>query len=402
MNGFNGAPSPAKGRFSSVARRIEPISYDIGGVKDALTNTIATRSWVDNGGTGTITAYDRMLIISQTREGHLQIEQFLADLRARRRAAPALSVELHWLWLNAKQRDRLMTGQTKPFGGQISMAVDPKHLQQVASDVPHIHGQVVCMNGIGTVIAAGDRRSIITGAIPVIGDCVGYQPVISVPNVGVTAQVRPTFIPGTKTAMLDIASIITRWEPSRKPAIIGAAWPSDKKVLAWNPPPVSPPAQNTTKDSPAATPPPIAPSVKTHSTRGGSASCPIDQPVMPTEQIGTTLRVPLGKPVIVGSITFAPEAPASARPRRTRSRFTSSPRRASCARRQSNFGVRGLAPAFQYSRRRDRRLSSRFGKREQAPALQNYRVTKCSTPCVLAITVRPLSVTRNPRLRSMA
>ena len=26
---------------------------------------------------------------------------------------------------------------------------------------------------------------------------------------------------------------------------------------------------------------------------------------MPTQQIGTTLRVPLGKPVIVGSITFA-------------------------------------------------------------------------------------------------
>ena len=29
-----------------------------------------------------------------------------------------------------------------------------------------------------------------------------------------------------------------------------------------------------------------------------------------------------------------------------------------------------------------------------------HRAAKCSTPCVLAITVRPLSVTRNPRLRS--
>ena len=31
---------------------------------------------------------------------------------------------------------------------------------------------------------------------------------------------------------------------------------------------------------------------------------------MPTQQIGTTLRVPLGKPVIVGSITFAPAGDA--------------------------------------------------------------------------------------------
>jgi 3D (Asp-Asp-Asp) domain-containing protein len=27
---------------------------------------------------------------------------------------------------------------------------------------------------------------------------------------------------------------------------------------------------------------------------------------MPTQQIGSTLRVPLGRPVIVGSMTFAP------------------------------------------------------------------------------------------------
>jgi hypothetical protein len=27
---------------------------------------------------------------------------------------------------------------------------------------------------------------------------------------------------------------------------------------------------------------------------------------MPTQEFGTTLRVPLGKPVIVGSVTFAP------------------------------------------------------------------------------------------------
>jgi hypothetical protein len=31
---------------------------------------------------------------------------------------------------------------------------------------------------------------------------------------------------------------------------------------------------------------------------------------MPTQEFGTTLRVPLGKPVVVGSVTFAPSGDA--------------------------------------------------------------------------------------------
>ncbi len=305
------ASAPAMEPIPPGSSAINRVANDINPIKDAITNIIATKTWVDNGGTGTISDYDRMLVISQTREIHLQIEQFLADLRARRQARPTLSVELNWLWLDAKQRDRLLAGQAKSSHGQRSLAVDRQRLRKIARKVPGFHGQVTCESGIGTAIAAGDRRAIILSAIPVIGgDGIGYQPIISAPNVGVTAQVRPTFVPGTKTAILDIASIITRWRPSRKATIIGAAWPGDKKDLAWNPARVPPPAQDAAKPAPATTPAPAAPFMRTHSTKGGAASCPIDQPVMPTEQIGTTLRVPLGKPVIVGSITFAPAGDA--------------------------------------------------------------------------------------------
>ena len=229
------APHPRKGRLWIRCRVIiQPVVYDIQPLEDAVTNLVATKTWVDNGGTGAISGHDGLLFISQTREVHMQVEQFLADFRARRQARPTLSVELHWLWLNAKQRDRLLAGREKSSDGQISLAVDPQRLRQIAREVPGFHGQVACLNGLGTAIAAGDRRSIIISEIPVIGDAVGYQPVISVPNVGVTAQVRPTFVPD-KTATLDIVSIITRWGPSRKPAIIGAAWPTEKRVISSNP-----------------------------------------------------------------------------------------------------------------------------------------------------------------------
>ncbi len=252
-----------------------------------------------------------MLVISQTREVHMQIEQLLAELRARRNSVPTLSVELHWLWLDPKQRSHLLAGHAKRTKGQLSLSVDPQRLRQIAREAPGLHGRVACENGLGTAIAAGDRRAIILNTIPVVGgDGVGYQPVISVPNVGVTAQVRPTIVPGTKTAKLEVLSIVTRWDPSRKPAIIGAAWPAEKQVTAWNPAPAPIPAKDEANAKPAAPPQLVAPSMSAHSAQGGTSFCPVDQPVMPTQQIGTTLRVPLGKPVIVGSITFAPAGDA--------------------------------------------------------------------------------------------
>jgi len=307
--------------------------YNFQPIEDAITSLVATKTWVDNGGIGTISHYDRLMIISQTREVHTKIEQFLADLRARRHATSTLSVELHWLWLDAKHRDQLLAGRDKSSNGQVSLTIDPPRLQQIGREVPGFHGQITCLNGLATAISAGDRRSIIVNTIPVVDSTVGYSPTICVANVGVMAQVWPTLVPGTKTATLDIVSIITRWGPPQKPAIIGAVWPAEERVIASNPAPASnqaqnansngghevfskgsfvgaPPAKNATNSGSTTTPPPVAPAVRTHSMQGGSGSCPVDRPVMPTQQIGTTLRVPLGKPVIVGSITFAPAGDA--------------------------------------------------------------------------------------------
>jgi hypothetical protein len=246
-------------------------------IKDLITNEIATKTWVDNGGTGTIDEYDRLLTISQTQEVHAEIKQFLARFRARRLAVPDLSVELHWLWLDAEHRARLQPSQAKLPAERVSLEVDPQRLQQIAAEVRSFHARIICSNGIATAVAAGDRRSVVTSAIPVVGgDGVGYQPIISVPNVGVVARVRPTFVPGTKTAMLDILSLITRWEESRPRAILGAAWPAGKPLGAGN---ASPPPENSSGKAPAAVPRPAAPSAK---SPGGSASCPVDQPVMPT------------------------------------------------------------------------------------------------------------------------
>ncbi len=234
-----GVPAGMCGNIGPPPYRDVPSSgYDIQPMIDVVTSAVAPRSWQDNGGVGTINNVPYgVLVISQTREVHMRIEHFLADLRARRQARPTLSVELHWLWLDAQQCDRLLAGREKPSQARLSLAIDPQQLQRIVRDVPGFHAQVACESGFGTALAAGDSRSVIISAAPVVDGSIGYMPVISTPNVGLTAQVRPTLVAGTKTAILDIVSIITRWDRSRKPAIIGSAWPADKQVVATNPAP---------------------------------------------------------------------------------------------------------------------------------------------------------------------
>ncbi len=82
----------------------------------------------------------------------------------------------------------------------------------------------------------------------------------------------------------------------------------DKTLSAATLPVVGGPAVTPTQPSVAntqsATTPTSHTSISSHGA--GSSACPIDLPVMPTQEFGTTLRVPLGRPVVVGSVTFAP------------------------------------------------------------------------------------------------
>src|SRR5262249_12504708 len=67
--------------------------------------------------------------------------------------------------------------------------------------------------------------ALIVSAVPATGGGVAaYEPIVSMPNVGVTADVVPIQVPGTNTAMLTVHSSITRWTPQRGSAVVSAAW----------------------------------------------------------------------------------------------------------------------------------------------------------------------------------
>ena len=262
---------------------------DMDSVIEMIMSTVASSSWDQVGGHGSIAAsYGRFLIISQTLRVHREIESLLAEIRAKREIAGTLVVELHWLWLDAAQHEQLV-GNAKPTAaGRAPWLVDAKALAQLADKVPGFRGQIACTNGQLVHLASGDRQSVITSAIPVIGSGVGYQPVIERPNVGIVVELRPSAVPGADAVILDVQSTITRWGKPRPSVRVGASWPPYQVTEGL----------------------PNEGNKETVAQPSGEASAPVDRPVMPAQQLAATVRVPLGQPVVLGAMTFSPTGAA--------------------------------------------------------------------------------------------
>jgi hypothetical protein len=254
----------------------------INSLMDVITSTVATKSWVDNGGTGTISRHGNLLCISQTFRIQCEVKALLAGLRATRREVPTVVVDLQWLWLDGAQCEQLQGGAKPSTAGQTRLSADASALDLLGHKAPGFRGRIVCANGQLVHLASGDRRSVIVSTIPVVGSGVGYSPVVQVPNTGVVVEVRPTVVPGGTTAIVDVQSIVTRWGKPQATVHVGAAWPSSQV------------SDGTAADKKVTVEP------------AGSGSCPVQLPNMPAQQLATTVRVPLGRPVVLGGMTFAP------------------------------------------------------------------------------------------------
>jgi mRNA interferase MazF len=171
--------------------------------------------------------------------GELPLD-LLETLRATKRAVPTVVVDARWVLLDSE-------------------SLDPVTLEELTGAASGARGRIACTSGQLVHLAAGERRVVATGAVPVVGGGIGYQPEIATANVGIVLEVRPTVAHDRKTAVLDVRNIVTQW---RKPG-------TPIKV-------------------------------------DGDATARVDRVVMPTQQFAATMRVPIGRPVLIGGITLAP------------------------------------------------------------------------------------------------
>jgi hypothetical protein len=110
----------------------------------------------------------------------------------------------------------------------------------------------------------------------------GYQPITANVNVGALLQICPAYIPGMNSATVDINSTVTSWREGGEPVKLSST-----------------------------TPPLDAPT-------GGEGATSVKQPgkttsvtlmdhlQLPAHQLACTLKIPLGKPVLVGGLTLDP------------------------------------------------------------------------------------------------
>jgi hypothetical protein len=263
---------------------------DLDPVINLITTAVEPDSWDACGGPGTIASMSDLLVVRQTSRVHRKLEAFLAEIRGKRENGIMLAVEVQWLWLDAAQHEQLV-GSAKPASTARSFGiVDARAQAELAAKVPGFRGQITCSNGQLVHLVSGDRHSVITGAIPVVGNGVAYQPLVERPNVGVVVELRASALPDADAAMLDVQSTVTRWGKERAPVQVGASWPRYQETTG------------STKEGHVAQ--------ETIESPGGSASVAVDRPVMAAQQLATTVRVPLGKPVILGAMTFAPSGSA--------------------------------------------------------------------------------------------
>ncbi len=111
---------------------------------DLIKSVVAPRSWQDTGGNGTILPHGHLFCITQSFNAQCEVQAFLTDLRAKRRAAPTLVVELQWLWLDGGQYEQLLGGATPSSDGRRRLDVDAKALDLIGRKAPGFRANRLC------------------------------------------------------------------------------------------------------------------------------------------------------------------------------------------------------------------------------------------------------------------
>ena len=137
-----------------------------------------------------------------------------------------------------------------------------------------IHGHITCLNGQQVHLATGRRQVIASGGTPTDGvGAVGYTPIISVLNLGAVLHVRPTLSSESGKALVDLGNVVTQWKEPAAPIQISSqafGGTEEKKIDG-----------------------PLVHSMMT-----------VDRADVGTQEWSSTLSIPVGQPVYVGSVTL--------------------------------------------------------------------------------------------------
>ncbi len=255
-----------------------------------LIGTVAYNSWEENGGgEGKVEPFGTALVIYQTPSVHRLISGLLDEIRNSSGRRKTMTIDARWLMLSSDDLDALLTKDSTGLP-----EADRKPLAEFTRRGSSIRGLINCFSSQLVFLRSGANRNVVSGWIPVVGAIetgdgaaslvavhgkpqfrfvaetssarpgghVGYQPITGSSNLGALLEIRPTLIGSSNWAIVDLRSTLTA------------------------------PAENSSASKSNAATDAIAPAV--------------DRIAVDTLELATTLRMPLGKPVVVGGMTHMP------------------------------------------------------------------------------------------------
>lgn len=281
-SGENAAPSVFQGNLQPDTQ------FTVKDIADLITTTIHAETWDEMGGNGDIRPLGTLLVVRNIQAVHTQIEELLAAVRRESATSQLLNVDAIWLELDAQQLRELASQKaTAP------VVVDGAKLDALVASHARYRGQLSCFNGQRVHLVSGERRTVSAGAIPTVGHgATAFQIWVANPNIGVLLQLTAFVSPpssNSRSAIVNLASAVTEWSEPDEPIML--------RSLSFS----------GGKDS-------------NQGAGGGNAAgdgnssilASIDRVRMKANELGTSVRVPLGEPVLVGGLSTATDADQNA------------------------------------------------------------------------------------------
>ncbi|HEV2294978.1 MAG TPA: hypothetical protein VGR35_14080 [Tepidisphaeraceae bacterium] len=260
---MQGMPGPDMGGVLT-----QPVTAE--SVAQLVMSTVAPETWRDAGGAiGSVRFIGPRLVVSQTAANQKQIEELLNGIREEGGMSHMVSVQAYWVHF-APEDLRAIASKPGDAAGAATLKEVPDALLDDAK--VYSRGQTLGYNGQTVHVASGRANTVITGMQPVVGtQAVGYQLETATVQSGVSLQVTPQVLGDGKLVSLDLHSIVSEVDDA-------GALP-DPRLIPTDGPTTSPADASLGKRS-----------------------------RIIAQQFSTTARVPVGKKILVGGMTFDPGA----------------------------------------------------------------------------------------------
>jgi hypothetical protein len=288
-----GTPSPNPMEQQATTR--QQLTDDL--IKSLETN-VAPDSWRDNGGTeGTVRASDGMLTVTEPPANQKLVKDFLDQMSEWMSAT--VRVEADWVWVSADSLAKLLpnAGPTNSAAGAVQ-EVDAARLASLPAGIRHVHAEIAGRNGQTMFVVSGREKSLVSNVTPIVSTATSsFAPTVSAVAGGAALEVKAMAKPERGYAILVLAGGYDELGPTRPASAAAVAGTAFDSPPATQPSPASQPAA-----------PPRLPSDAHPSPRpaAGVAQSPFETISMKVQELRTTLRVPLGRPVIAARATWDP------------------------------------------------------------------------------------------------